>query len=368
MKKVLFASNNLNIGGMEKSLVSLLNAFDFDKYDVTLLLENKKGILLNELNPKIKVEEYKLSYFRIAIVRKFINYTHRLFWKFKNNNKYDYSCCYATYSRLCNVLARIASNNNSLYVHSNYYEYFNHNKKQIKDLFDELNIDKFSSVVFVSNESKQGVLTVYPNLNDKFHVINNIFDYSKIDKLKDKKVSYKKSNKKVLLFVGRLEEESKRLTRLINAINIVKDFTQKFELLIVGGGVNEYDYKKMIKDKKLDKYIKMIGEKENPYPYYLLADYIILVSNFEGFPVIYNEAMHLRKPLLTTIDCSDDVVNIGKDAATILEKDPIAISKVIIDVINNKIEKKKINIDYNAINKNRINKIYELIEGENNEK
>ena len=61
MKKVLFASNNLNIGGMEKSLVSLLNAFDFDKYDVTLLLENKKGSLLTFLfdNPWAKFAEGK---------------------------------------------------------------------------------------------------------------------------------------------------------------------------------------------------------------------------------------------------------------------------------------------------------------------
>lgn len=364
MKKVLFISNNLNIGGMEKALVSLLNSFDYSKYCVTLLLEKNEGVLLNQLNPNIKVKEYKVSNFKIVIIRKLINFIHMFFWSLKNKNKYDFSCCYATYSRIGNILSRIASENNSLYVHSNYYEYLNHNKAKIRELFDDLNVEKFKSVIFVSNEAKQGILTIYPHLYNRFFVINNIFDYEIIDKLKDEKIDYKKSNKVVFLFVGRLEEESKKITRLIKSVDLLKDLNSNFELLIIGGGEKEEEYRKLIHDKGLDKYIKMFGEKENPYPYYKLADYIIMVSNFEGFPVIYNESIYMKKNLLTTINCSDDSINIEKDIATILEKDPGEISKTMLMAITGKLEKKENNIDFKKINRERVNRIYKIIEGD----
>ena len=133
---------------------------------------------------------------------------------------------------------------------------------------------------------------------------------------------------------------------------------------IIGDGELKNEYKKIIKTKNLGNYIKMLGRKENPYPYYLMADYVVLVSNFEGFPVIYNEALYLKKPVLTTIDCSDDAINVGEDLAVIIEKNPNLISEVFIDAINKKINKKIKQVNYETINNNRINKFYEIIKEE----
>ena len=54
-----------------------------------------------------------------------------------NYNNYDFGCCYATYSLSSNKLARISSNNNAIYVHTDYtilydkkedfYNFFNTN-------------------------------------------------------------------------------------------------------------------------------------------------------------------------------------------------------------------------------------------------
>ena len=38
MKKILFAVKNMNVGGVEKSLLSLLNTLDRTEYEVDLLL------------------------------------------------------------------------------------------------------------------------------------------------------------------------------------------------------------------------------------------------------------------------------------------------------------------------------------------
>ena len=47
MKKILFVLSSMNIGGVEKSLLSLLSTFPKGKYNVTILLLNKKGGFLD---------------------------------------------------------------------------------------------------------------------------------------------------------------------------------------------------------------------------------------------------------------------------------------------------------------------------------
>ena len=41
-KKLLFTAYNLEIGGIETALVNLLDNIDYDKYEVTLVLEKKR--------------------------------------------------------------------------------------------------------------------------------------------------------------------------------------------------------------------------------------------------------------------------------------------------------------------------------------
>ena len=57
MKKVLFMVTSMNIGGVEKSLLSLLSVIPKDKYDITLLLLDKSGGFLDYIPSWVKVEE-----------------------------------------------------------------------------------------------------------------------------------------------------------------------------------------------------------------------------------------------------------------------------------------------------------------------
>ena len=54
MKKLLFAAYSLDVGGIEKALVNLVNVLQNRGYDITVVLEKKQGIFLNELNKNIK--------------------------------------------------------------------------------------------------------------------------------------------------------------------------------------------------------------------------------------------------------------------------------------------------------------------------
>ena len=85
--------------------------------------------------------------------------------------------------------------------------------------------------------------------------------------------------------------------------------------------MDQIESEDLVTKNDLSKRVTFVGQKTNPYPYIKLADYIILTSDYEGFPVTYLEAITLHKRILTTIDVSDESINIGKDYATIISMD-----------------------------------------------
>ena len=76
-KSLLFTGVNLKLGGIEKSLVNLVNKIDKNKYQVTIILEDAKGELLEKLDKSIKVKEFKVSNNKNKIIRKGINILRR---------------------------------------------------------------------------------------------------------------------------------------------------------------------------------------------------------------------------------------------------------------------------------------------------
>ena len=117
----------------------------------------------------------------------------------------------------------------------------------------------------------------------------------------------------------------------------------------------------MIKKEKLEDRVKLIGRKKNPYPYMKQADYILLTSDYEGFPVIYLEAITLQKPIITTIDVSDDKINMGKDYAWIVSKEEKKMVKQVQEILKeNKMPKK---IDVEKLQSTRMEDFEKLFDG-----
>ena len=59
MKKLLFAINHLKMGGIEKTLINLLNEIDFSKYEVTVFVLKKEGECINFFSDKINIIEFE---------------------------------------------------------------------------------------------------------------------------------------------------------------------------------------------------------------------------------------------------------------------------------------------------------------------
>ena len=67
MKKILISSFDLEIGGVERSLINMLNSFDYKNYDVDLILYSHTGDFMNLIPDKVNLLKESDSYRTIRI-------------------------------------------------------------------------------------------------------------------------------------------------------------------------------------------------------------------------------------------------------------------------------------------------------------
>ena len=301
MKKILFAAYSLDIGGIETALLTLINHLEKkEKYDITLVLEKKEGIFLEKLSDKVKVVEYTPNNNKNVIIRKIRNAIKRLDFILKYRNQFDFSIDYATYSLVSSFAARMASKNNALWVHNNYLDFYDRDIEKYKQFFNQIEVSKFKNVIFVSKFDKNNFETYFPELKSRLKVFNNLIDYKKIIQKAEEKIEMKKQEGITLINIGRHNEKQKKLTRIIEAVQKLKEENMKCKVLLVGDGLDTPKYKKMVEEKQLEEYIVFLGPKKNPYPYLAISDGLLMSSEYEGNPVVFIEAMILGVPIITT--------------------------------------------------------------------
>ena len=331
MKKILFSAFSLDVGGIETALLTLLKYLVKD-YDITLVLEKRQGVFLEDLPKDIKVITFTPSSIKFSLIRKVVNFFKQLSFKLKYKNKFDFSADFATYSMPASFVARTASKNNAIWIHNNYMNFYDNDIQQYRKFFKSLKIQEFKKIVFVSNLDKKVFVAQFPELTKLTTVCNNLIDYEKIYKLANEKIpdedlekifgedypniKLNKSSKKeaekqskketkvpIFINVGRHDEKQKQISRILDATEKLNKNGFKFKVLLVGKGTNTKDYEQVIKEKKLDNII-MIKNKKNPYPYFKISDCFLLSSQFEGYPVVFVESEILGLPIITT-DVSD---------------------------------------------------------------
>lgn len=358
MKKLLFSAYDLNIGGIEKALVTLVNKLDQKGYDITLVLEKKQGIFLEELSSNIKIIEYRPSETKNIFFRKIRNLLKRVLFILKYKNKFDFSACYATYSLPSSFTAKAASKNPALWVHTDYLSLFDGNKQEVKKFFKEKKYYKFKKIIFVSNNAKENFLKIFPETREKIIVINNLIDADKIKRQAEEEIEYKQENDfTTFINVGRHSEAEKKLTRLIEASQMLVEDKLNFKVLLVGDGPDNNKYRDLVKERGLENYIIFFGAKQNPYPYFKIADCVILTSEYEGYPVVFLESFILNKPIITTK--VSDYELIEEKFGYVTEKDAKDIYKKMKMFIENGYKiKEKFNLE--EYNKKTIKKLEEI--------
>lgn len=302
MKKILFVTENLYCGGVEKCLVELLDNINYEKYKIDLLLFNECGSLIDQVNKNVNIryiipnEKYKFRLInkiyksiKTRLYRKFptlINYELR-------NENYDIEIAYI-HGYITQLVSCIKSRAKKIsWIHTDV------KKCEVAQSANlGIYLPKFDDIICVSSGVKDSIDELFPFIKDKSKVIYNVIDSNKIRKLANEKVDFKfKEN--TIIGVGRFYSV-KRFDLIIKAQKLLKDEGIKSNVVLVGYGGALSEYKKLIEELEIEDCVEIIGFKENPYPYIYNSDIFVLSSDHEGLPTVVCEAMTLGKPVIST--------------------------------------------------------------------
>lgn len=99
--------------------------------------------------------------------------------------------------------------------------------------------------------------------------------------------SVSRDKENIILYVGRLEETQKRVSRVIEIWRMLSSRLPDWKLVIVGDGPDRAKYEQMTVD------ISRVEFKgfQDPAEYYARAKVLLLTSDFEGYALVLGEAM-----------------------------------------------------------------------------
>ena len=332
MKKVLISSFDMEIGGVERSLVSMLDQFDYKDNDVDLMLYRHNGEFMNLINKKVnlldEIYEYstirksileivKNGYFKIAFGRikaklysdlKQLSkkndeeqvYQMQYMWKFiikhlpKLEKEYDVAISYLWPHYF--VAEKVNAKKKIAWIHTDY-------SVIETDIKEDLRIwNKFDYIFAVSEECRKSFLKKYKSLEEKVIVMENITSPDFIKVMSNEKIEdeFIKDKSFKLLSVARLSH-AKGIDNAVKALKLLHDRGFKdIKWYVVGYGGDEQMIKDLIKENDLEDSFILLGKKTNPYPYMKECDLYVQPSRYEGKAVTVGEAQILCKPVIIT--------------------------------------------------------------------
>ena len=300
MKKLAIFSNDLSVGGIQKSLSNLLRNIDYTKFEVDVYLMQKNNFYQDILPNEVNVHYLK----KYSVLHKFIPYQiNKYFYKYEGLNKeYDIAIDFDGYQQLtalnaikCNAKKRV------MWIHNNMIEKMKYSKKfKILTFFSKNKNKYFDEYVGVS----KGVIKPFKQLNKlkniKYTIIPNIIDTNEIfEKSKEKcelKIDKTKYN---FCSLGRVSVQ-KGFDILLEYLKDLKECRKDFHFYLIGDGEELNHLKQLVNEYKIDKYVTFLGLQKNPFKYMKLMDGFILTSRYEGQGMVLWEAKALGLEIFMT--------------------------------------------------------------------
>ena len=240
-------------------------------------------------------------------------------------------------------------------------------KSKLKKQIDKKIYSKYETIVFVSKDNMRKFKQVYNEIRNKYlepvkkEVVYNYIDKEVvIKKAQDNPEIVFNQNEINLVTVARLVPQ-KAIDRLIRIHKKLIDEELLHQVYVIGDGPEKERLKEMIDDNNLQNSFHLLGKKENPYPYIKQSDYFCLLSNFEGYGMVLEEAKILNKPIIITDTAAREAVE-KYTKSTILENNEEKIYEGLKQIIKNhkKIELQETEENYD--NKKILEKIEKMLE------
>ncbi len=326
MKRILIVNNNLHIGGVQKSLVNLLNTIH-GQYDISLVLFHPTGELLKQIPKDVKLLPIRSGY---------------LFW---GMTKYDTAgkplwllgrACWAAITRVfgrgvatrlmglgqkkltgydaaisylhdagekvfyggCNdfVLRHVPNAKKITVLHCD-YSLCGANTPQNRKRYEQ-----FDVIAACSDGCAKQFVRCIPELEDKVTTLYNCHDFEGIIRAAEADPRTFSDDCVNIVTVARLGVE-KGVLRAVEALGTMTDL-HNYHYYIVGDGIQRPQIEARIRALGLENKITLLGEKANPYGYIKAADLLLIPSVSEAAPMVIGEAAALGTPILSTLTSS----------------------------------------------------------------
>lgn len=308
--KILFRHRSMEMGGVEKVMINLLNGLSRDKFEMTTLLNIDQGELRNEIPKHVKkvtLAMGKEDFSKNPLLQK-VQLAKR---KIRLNN-------FAKHPEKISVLLE---DNYDIEIAMDYRDYKsvlsspNKKAKKIAWFHSEINIPgfrplvplvlesfpHFDHIVYCSQRTKDLMHKYYPSLNypPESVIINAI----PIDEIKQKAEEpahdFPQSNIPTFIAIGRLHSR-KGFHKLMEAHARLIQEGYEHKVIILGDGEEKENLQKGIANHNISDTFFLLGNKMNPYPYLKRSDFFIMPSESEAWPLVLAEALILQKPSIAT--------------------------------------------------------------------
>lgn len=319
-KSLLFVIHQLTVGGAQKSLLSALNAIDYEQFDVTLYVRKNRIALLSQVNAhvgKIIVNEDATRYYRqpkvIALtllgclaklcgrggerweerLRQYVIDAGMRYEKthyFADGQRYDIAISY---------IQGYTAQFTAQYVSADRKIMFYHDSTDANHALHEAILPRFDRVVAVNEGCRTMLRTAYPEFADKITYIENYVDGNFIRAEAEKETVDRQNAAVVLCTCGRLSPV-KGFDLAVAAAGRLKEQGLDFLWYFVGDGPERETIEKQIREAWLENNIRITGMRENPYPFMAQCDIYVQPSYEEAQPLSVIEALLLCRPVVST--------------------------------------------------------------------
>ena len=353
-KSILFVNGHLNVGGVEKALVDLLFWFDYDKYDVDLLLIQGRGDYENRLPANVRIIECDTRLQEGSILKSLLKNLIRfrlrsvcyrmvqfvaskigghvfklLHYILPIRSRYDIAISFRPDH--CAEIVAYASNAKKKYCwwHHGAVDLSEEQIHNIRCLWDN-----FNQIVTVSEGCKIMLQDRFGLKQDRITVIPNLIDIDYIESLAGSISPYDKEIRTILVSLSRLSPEKHIDNAIVAAKFLIDRGVTNFVWYIIGDGDCIGVIKELINSNGLNEHFVITGKLVNPYPYLKYADLFVHPSYVESQGIAVLEAMSLAVPVVATKSSGTESFMIGGNNGLLVDRGGAALAEGVFTLLN----------------------------------
>lgn len=331
--KLLYLISRLDIGGMERQLLTLVSNLDREKFDIDIVYFQGDGHLKSEFESLgCRVKKFNVTGpWDISIYPKLYSHIKRKEYDIIHTHSLKADLWGAIVGSLTRTPLIISTvHNNEERLLGNPFVRFL--EKRVIGRVD-------NTIVIVSDGVGRFLMEKAGISKDKMKRVYYGMDASDVEIDKDKDIRQEfgiDGDAPLVGCIGRLTEQKGHIYLIQAAKNIVENFSE-VKFLIVGKGELERSLKKLVRDSGLDSNFIFTGFREDVYSIIDKLDLVALPSLWEGFGLVLLEAMAMGKPVVATnVGGIPEIIQDGETGILIPPRNPDALADAIIKLLKDK--------------------------------